>query len=127
MTLAKTGTNNAYEANPFISASRACVVSSNISSSKALRYARKMRTRVSQPRKVLLVAMPSTPGHQSLDITLEKQILQANFTKYLTTKQHPTGSEVLSELSHYSILHLACCGYLSALPPSDSSLVFAHD
>jgi CHAT domain-containing protein len=101
-------------------------ISSYISSFKALSYARRTRAPVLQPRKVLLVTMPSTPGHQSLDVRAETQIIQSSFGSRVATKEQPTGAEVLSHMPHYSIVHFACHGYLSTLSPSDSGLIFAQ-
>lgn len=99
-------------------------ISSYISSFKALSYARKMRKHNVKARKVLLVTMADTPGHQSLNIQAEKQALQNSFGPQLTVKAQPTGADVLSLLPSYSIIHLACHGYFSSIAPSDSGLVF---
>ncbi|KAL9609815.1 MAG: hypothetical protein Q9167_005442 [Letrouitia subvulpina] len=100
------------------------VISSYISSFKALSYARKKRTDTSSARNFLLLAMANTPGHQPLKVEAEQQILQLRFGAHLTTKLHPTTSEVLSLLPQYPIVHLACHGHLSSRSPSSSGLVF---
>ncbi|KAG8525775.1 uncharacterized protein KY384_000535 [Bacidia gigantensis] len=102
------------------------VISSYISSFKALAYARKKPIPVSPPpaQRFLLLAMANTPGHLPLKVEAEEKILNHHFGAQLTAKPQPTTSEVLALLPHYPIIHLACHGHLFPRSPSSSGLIF---
>ena len=105
------------------------VISSYAPTVKSLSYARERAARADQvilKEKAILVAMPTTPGQKSLPfVEMEVEDLENLFSKAsINTRvmQNPTRTEILSELSQYTIVHFACHGY-SADDPSQSSLL----
>jgi hypothetical protein len=100
------------------------IVSSYVSSSKALSYARKLIPSVTLLDEVLLVTMENTSGHQSLNVKAEEVVLRKIFDGRLQVLPQPSCVEVLDAMPGKPIIHLACRRYLSAdyRPQVDSCL-----
>jgi CHAT domain-containing protein len=105
---------------------------------KALAYTRERaaRTRIrdddpKETHSVLLVAMPTTPGHQPLPgVEAEMAVIReacggANGAATFTVEalQRPTAAEALDNMTRSSIVHFACHGSSDGSSPSGSHLV----
>ncbi|KAF5668246.1 TPR domain-containing protein [Fusarium denticulatum] len=81
---------------------------------KSLQYARSRAADLilKDEPAILVVAMPTTPGHSSLlgVETERKAIEEANTGFQVTSFTHPSSEEVLSKLHSSSIAHFACHG-----------------
>lgn len=98
-------------------------VSSYISPLNPLSFGRKLSPSMEQERRVLLVTMNHTPGHQSLNVIAEESVLQATFKGNLQILPQPSCTEVLDAMPGKSIVHMACHGHMSTTSPSSGGLI----
>ena len=116
------------------------VISSYISSIKALSYTRQKPIslfpfpsspaslpNVSEKPQLLMITMPTTVGHGALaGVTKEAQeiynALSPNHA-VVTTLECPSAAQVLEKLPESNILHFACHGLSDPFNPSDSRLL----
>jgi hypothetical protein len=81
---------------------------------KSLQYAKSRAANLvlEEEPAILVVAMPTTPGHSSLlGVETEKKAIQeANTGFQVTSLMHPSSEEVLAKLHSSSIAHFACHG-----------------
>ncbi|CEL09703.1 hypothetical protein ASPCAL12836 [Aspergillus calidoustus] len=109
---------------------------------KALGYARECAARVAQskptptPTSILIVAMPTTPGHSPLagvraETTAIQGLAQTHISvgsgdqvPYATkTLEHPSQAATLGEMGSHDIIHFACHGASDPADPSGSHLL----
>jgi CHAT domain-containing protein len=104
------------------------VISSYVSSFKALRFARDKKS-ASIPRlNMLLVTMSSNPPpHHDLDTSHEEQVAKEIFGQSIEHLSHPDPEAVLQRLPQYSVVHFACHGSSIAYDPSQSGLLLVKD
>ena len=99
------------------------VISSYISSFKALRFARE-RLAVLPKINMLLVTMASNPGpHHDLNTSHEEKVTKEVFGDSMEHLAHPDPKLVLKKLADYSVVHFACHGFSIAYDPSKSGLL----
>ena len=104
------------------------VISSYISSLKALRFSRSRSSAVAQRRKMLLVTMSKNPSpHRDLDTSYEETTISENFTRFNMHLSHPKPVDVLELLPSFPFVHFACHGASIAYDPSQSGLLLAED
>lgn len=104
------------------------VVSSYISSFKALKFARERKSVTSPGLKMLEITMPTSPsGHGNLNIAFEEQAIQDVFKENVTKLVHPTPKQVLEHLPTHSFAHFACHGLSVPGDPSQSGLLLVED
>ncbi|KAK4663208.1 hypothetical protein QC763_606610 [Podospora pseudopauciseta] len=106
------------------------VISSYISSLKALRYARQAATSVNaQPkRSMLLVTMQKNPPpHCKLDTRHEENVIRSVFGQDMLHLEHPDPELVLKEIPTCSFVHFACHGASFSSDPSRSGLLLIKD
>ncbi|OMP86948.1 hypothetical protein BK809_0007034 [Diplodia seriata] len=103
------------------------VISSYISSFKALAYARQAGrgTQASSTRMLLV----TTPGHgRKLDTSHEtRAISQTLDPASITALSRPTPAEVLSQLPSHTFAHFACHGFALARDPARGGLLLVDD
>jgi len=108
------------------------VISSYVPTLKMLQYLRsKTPASVSsEPRKILVVTMPTTHGgHEPLNTKAEA----AAIIKYdsesckVTHLERPCKDMVKTELATCTIAHFACHGFVDAVQPAKSSLILGRD
>lgn len=100
------------------------VISSYISSFKALKYAREKAALEIHKPKMLLITMKSNPlPHKDLDTTHEEKVVQEVFGESLTHLEQADPALVLKELPHHSFVHFACHGFSSVNNPSQNGLL----
>ncbi|KAL0631008.1 hypothetical protein Q9L58_010144 [Maublancomyces gigas] len=108
-------------------------ISSYISTIKALSFAREKSLELLSrtDSKVLLVAMPGTPGESPLgSASAEVSDIAGEIEKstHATVLEHPSASEVLEKLQSCEAVHFACHGITDARNPSNSHLLlFKHN
>jgi tetratricopeptide (TPR) repeat protein len=103
------------------------VISSYASTGKSLACAweKYSRATTSLPQKILLVAMPQTPGQQSLPyVKVEIESLNSMLHSSPTILSNPTSQDVLDAMPHHHVLHLSCHG-VSEKDPSQSKLLLS--
>ncbi|CBF75970.1 hypothetical protein AN3525.2 [Aspergillus nidulans FGSC A4] len=112
----------------------AIIVSSN--QIRALAYSRSLSLNRSQFQKdtekesVLIVAMPTTPGHQPLSGVIEESnIVRAicRETHVCELLNHPTADQVCRKLATSDIVHFDCHGSANESDPSQSYLLPQKD
>jgi tetratricopeptide (TPR) repeat protein len=104
------------------------VVSSYISSFKALRFARNKKWKSSQDQKMLLVTMSSNPPpHHDLNTLHEEDVTKQIFGPSMTHLPQPYPSIVLDHLPTHLVVHFACHGASIAYDPSQSGLLLIQD
>jgi len=104
------------------------VISSYISSFKALRYARERATQKMSRKQMLLVTMKSNPPpHKNLDIRYEEEVLHNVFGQFVTHLRQPDPHSVLKSLPDHSFVHFACHGFSSVNNPSQNGLLLVKD
>lgn len=100
------------------------VVSSYISSFKALRYARERAALKIPKPKMLLVTMKSNPlPHKDLDTSHEEKVVHEVFGESLTHLEQADPALVLEKLPHHSFVHFACHGFSSVNNPAQNGLL----
>ena len=104
------------------------VISSYISSFKALRFAREKKS-ASMPRlNMLMVTMSSNPPpHHKLDTSHEEQVAKEIFGDSVEHLPQPDPEAVLQRIPNYSVVHFACHGCSIAYDPSRSGLLLVKD
>jgi tetratricopeptide (TPR) repeat protein len=117
------------------------VVSSYTPTVRALRYARRHIAALPAPANALIVAMPTTPGHNPLpQVHAEVTMLQGRLPRHdllinklspqedpnVVYESAPTKANVLARLADCSIAHFACHGTSDPTDPSRSRLLLYH-
>lgn len=97
---------------------------------KALSYARSCASRAATVNRketsILIVTMPTTPGHGSLPgVDLEKLAIQKMTKDFCRIKalESPTVEDVLENITKFDIAHFACHGSVDPEDPSNSHLL----
>ncbi|KAK5991726.1 hypothetical protein PT974_07760 [Cladobotryum mycophilum] len=104
------------------------VVSSYISSFKALKFARERNQATLSKLKMLLVTMSSNPPpHHNLNTAREERVVQEVFGDSMEHLSHPSTDKVLQKLPGHSVVHFACHGSSISYDPSRSGLLLAKD
>lgn len=105
------------------------VVSSYISSLKALKFARGQNPQHSAGHQMMLVTMSKNPSpHQNLDTRYEEQAINSAFLSgRLLHLKHSDPDTVLSSLSEHSFVHFACHGASVNADPTKSGLLLVKD
>ncbi|KAF8851290.1 hypothetical protein BDZ45DRAFT_679218 [Acephala macrosclerotiorum] len=105
------------------------VISSYISSFKALRFARQQGARGFQTeRSLLLVTMPTSPfPYRNLDTALEESAAQEIFGSSVEHLKHSAPEAVLQRLSSFGSVHFACHGWSASQDPSTSGMLLVKD
>lgn len=107
-------------------------VSSYISTTKALSYARerKLEPQDSKNPRVLLVTMPETPTYPPLRHTNDEAYMIASVgpgSTETTLLEMPSADDVLRELPSHQVVHFACHGIPDAEDPSKSGLLLLNN
>ncbi|KAI5840135.1 CHAT domain-containing protein [Morchella snyderi] len=115
------------------------VISSYIPTVKSLMYARQRKLSITSmaDTRLLLVTMPSTPGHPALSgvegevAALVKIVESEGGTKSTgsgKTKvlEQPCAKTVMEELPEFDVVHFACHGVSDSKDPSNSSLLLLN-
>ncbi|EWC44826.1 hypothetical protein DRE_06464 [Drechslerella stenobrocha 248] len=104
------------------------VVSSYSSTLKALEFCRRQPWMSLKDRKVLVVAMPNTPGYAELNLEQETAAIQAIFgsTESLVL-ECPSRQNVIDELRGRTITHFACHGFCHPNRPDESGLLLGRE
>lgn len=105
------------------------VISSYISTIKALSYARQKQPEFGGPdSRLLLIAMPTTPSHRPLKNSIPEVEEIARVVKGQTVRLDcPSADQVLEQLPSYHAIHFACHGVSDAQNPSNSHLLLQKD
>jgi hypothetical protein len=104
------------------------VISSYISSIKALRYARERAAQKNSRKKMLLVTMKSNPPpHKNLDTRHEEEVVHDVFGQFVTHLQQPDPASVLESLPDHSFVHFACHGFSSVNNPAQNGLLLVEN
>lgn len=104
------------------------VVSSYISSFKALKFSRERKAVNFPELKMLEITIPTSPsGHKNLNVTFEERAIQDVFKENVTKLVHPTPKQVLEHLPTHSFAHFACHGLSVPSDPSQSGLLLVED
>ena len=99
------------------------VMSSYISSVKALQYARaRQRAPLDSTKRMLLVTMPKTLGASKLNVEPEVEAITTTFGSSVTSFQYAQKDEVLKSLPSFSFAHFACHGKADTVDPSQGGL-----
>jgi tetratricopeptide (TPR) repeat protein len=105
-------------------------ISSYTPTIKALQYAREHAgdTSLSQdePWRVVIVAMPETPGINDLPETrreISEVISAIGSSASIETLVHPDITSTMAQLQHCNIAHFACHGKSDPIDPSSSGLI----
>ncbi|KAI5839643.1 CHAT domain-containing protein [Morchella snyderi] len=108
-------------------------ISSYTPTLKALSYAREKQVSLpssdSRPR-LLLIAMPETPGHAPLSTAYEEVTSIDTLTKEVATTEilnMPSAANVLERLSHCDTVHFTCHGVSVSKNPLQSHLVLCKN
>lgn len=103
------------------------VISSYTSTFNALRHARRQSrpASASSRGRILIVAMPDTPGHMSLNVRPEVDAIVDVFGDSVVNMHHPSKSEVLHRLRECDLAHFACHGKCDVDQPSEGGLLLA--
>ena len=106
------------------------IIPSYTSTIKALSFARscasKVATNKGNETSILVVTMPTTPGHKSLPgVDLEKVAIQQMTRDFCKIKvlESPTAAHVLEDISAFDVVHFACHGCADLEDPSNSHLL----
>jgi tetratricopeptide (TPR) repeat protein len=100
-------------------------VSSYTPTLRALAYARRPRTRTHPPR-VVVAAMPSTPGAADLPgAALEALLVSQRFGERATVLEDPRAAELLAALPEHDIAHFACHAQADLDHSSEGRLLLA--
>lgn len=104
-------------------------ISSYIPTIKALSYAREKEIELfSGDSRLLLVTMPTTPGHRSLkDAAQEIDDIASIVGDRTTRLDHPSAAKVLEKLPLYHAIHFACHAVSDSNNPSNSHLLLLND
>jgi tetratricopeptide (TPR) repeat protein len=108
------------------------VVSSYVTTLKMLQFTRNKPQTLSREGKpkVLVVSMPSTPGHKVwLDVAEEVAAIKKHVGSWASMKvlERPTKEEVLSEFETCTIAHFACHGIADTVEPAKSALLLGRE
>lgn len=105
------------------------VISSYISTIKALSYARQKQLGFGGPdSRLLLIAMPTTPGNMPLKNSIPEVKQIARVVKGHTFRLDcPSADQVLEQLPSYHAIHFACHGVSDVQKPSNSHLLLRKD
>ncbi|KAL4811962.1 CHAT domain-containing protein [Aspergillus spinulosporus] len=104
--------------------------------SQALSYSKSLSLNHSRSQKdtekesVLIIAMPTTPGHHPLSRVVEEcNIIRAicRETHVCEVLNHPTADQVCSKLATSDIVHFACHGSANETDPLQSYLLLQKD
>jgi tetratricopeptide (TPR) repeat protein len=105
-------------------------ISSHILSIKSLKHARMTASRASksftQKSSLLVVTMPTTPGHAALaGAALEGDAIQGVIGQKWAIKslRHPAASDVLNDIRAANMVHFACHGSFDPADPMASHLL----
>jgi tetratricopeptide (TPR) repeat protein len=100
------------------------VISSYISSFKALRFSRNKKATGILRRNMLLVTMSANPPpHHNLNTSHEESVTKEIFGESVEHLAQPDPESVLQKLPKYSLVHFACHGASIAYDPSKSGLL----
>jgi tetratricopeptide (TPR) repeat protein len=103
------------------------VVSSFTPTIKALDYSRKKAWKLysTDRNKILVVAMPKTPGHSDLRVNQEVAAIEKHVgpQAFINVLENPSKEAVLKELESCTVAHFACHGYSDPEEPSNSALI----
>lgn len=105
-------------------------ISSYIPTIKALSYARQKKLDLfSKPNSsLLLVTMPTTPGHMPLkNATKEVEEISRVVKGRISQLNSPSVTDVLELLPSYDAIHFACHGMSDGKNPSNSHLLLRQD
>jgi hypothetical protein len=87
-------------------------VSSYATSLKTLHYSRvkSRRSFATNSSKILIVAMPTTPGMDDLEVSDEVAAIKQHCPPHVSVKclEYPSASEVMQSIAHCSVVHFAC-------------------
>ncbi|RYP45318.1 hypothetical protein DL768_008321 [Monosporascus sp. mg162] len=104
------------------------VVSSYVSSFKALRFSRSKKATGIPRRNMLLVTMSANPPpHHDLNTSHEESVIKEIFGESVEHLAQPDPESVLQKLPKYSLVHFACHGASIAYDPSKSGLLLVED
>lgn len=104
------------------------VVSSYVSSFKALKFSRSKKAAGIPRRDMLLVTMSANPPpHHDLDTSHEENAIKEIFGESVKHLAQPDPESVLQNLPKYSLVHFACHGASIAYDPSKSGLLLVKD
>lgn len=105
------------------------VISSYISSFKALRFARQQGARGFYTEKsLLLVTMPTSPfPYRNLETALEESATREIFGSSVEHLELPAPEAVLERLPSFGIVHFACHGWSASQDPSTSGMLLVRD
>ncbi|MEV4713951.1 CHAT domain-containing protein, partial [Micromonospora sp. NPDC049374] len=102
------------------------VISSYTPTLRALHEAR-VRPESTQPREILVIAIPETPRREPLrGASIEQDLLCASFPathRTLLTGPHATHDTVLAEISRHRWLHASCHGTQNMAGPTEGGLL----
>lgn len=100
------------------------VVSSYISSFKALRFVRQREREIQMEKSLLLVTMSHNPyPYRDLDTVKEEAAAQASFGQAMKHLDSPSPESVLRALPNFNFIHFACHGLSVRDDPSASGLL----
>lgn len=106
-------------------------ISSYTPSIKGLTYARKTAPNLSRERRsLLLVTMPTTPGHSALEgVSREEKAIASIVGQKcsVTPLAHPTARQVLNEIGGSSMVQFACHGHPDPLDLAQSHLLLQKE
>lgn len=117
------------------------VISSYIPTVKSLLYARQRNLRLNMTStldsRLLLVTMPSTPGHPDLpsvqeevialvEIVENKQSLDKIVPRKTKILQEPCAKSVMEQIPKFDVVHFACHGVSDSNNTSNSSLLLLN-
>lgn len=105
------------------------VVSSYVPTLKFLQFVQKRPLRTTN-HKILVVTMPTTPGHPDhLNVEEEVVGIKKHTKSWATTTvlEHPSKTDVLRNFMDCTIVHFACHGIADSVEPAKSSLLLGKE
>ncbi|KAI9663908.1 MAG: hypothetical protein M1821_007398 [Bathelium mastoideum] len=107
------------------------VLSSYAPSFKSLQFIQEKSHRFQRDikHKMMLVSMPTTPGHKDLNVKDEVSAISKSVEPWaaLTPLEYPSKQDVLSTLEKCTIAHFACHGVADRVDPAKSALLVGQE